>query len=76
MICWFEHSSNDVARNEKMVFWVSSYSSSKGGVCIYKENFREFIALSVSKGRGVIGRNKWVIINDPYFKPKIKDTLK
>ena len=69
MICWFEHSSNDIARNEKMVFLLSSYSSSRSSVCVYKENFREFIALSASKGREVIGRSKWYIINDPYFKP-------
>ncbi len=70
MICWFEHSNNEIARNEKMVFILSSLSSSKSGVCVQKENFREFIALSASKGREVIGRSKWFIINDPYFKPK------
>ena len=73
MLCWFEHSSNDIARNEKMVFLLSSYSSSKSGVPIHEENFREFIALSASKGREVIGRrSKWYIINDPYLTPNKK----
>lgn len=72
MICWFESSSSDVGRNEHSVFILSSISSSKSGLGIHTNNFRHFVALSISKGREVIGRSNWIQKDNLYLAPKDK----
>ena len=75
MICWFESSSSDVGRNGHSVFILSSISSSKSGLGIHTNNFRQFVAISTSKGREVVGRGDWILNHNLYLAPK-KDKLK
>ena len=66
MICWFESSSNNTSRNGNFVFLISGISSGKSGLPILKENFREFMGLSLAK---YLPKAKWERDYDSYLMP-------
>ena len=69
MICWFVNKGN-VQANEHTVFLLSSVSPKREGEMVDYKNFRMFIALSIAKGREVIGRGDWIINPNLYLAPK------
>jgi hypothetical protein len=71
MICWFNNHSNSVQYNPNLVFFTSSISSANNGTYLENGNFRNGIALYVSRNRDVL-KQKWVSNTDVYLSPKNK----